>query len=125
MNKILTSMSGVMAICLSGSAVSFAEGGDTTTKTTITQTTKVTQEKGSPSFLSRIKNLATFATGAVAAVGYSIFSAVGVALLAETVGLTKVAENYLGIAKEVAQTVIASSGMLGATSAVIENFVKN
>ncbi len=119
MNKILTSMSGVMAICLSGSAVSFAEGGDTTTKTTITQTTKVTQEKGSPSFLSKIKNSATLSNGALAAAAYSMFAFASMVALVETSWLTKIAVDYLDIEKAVAQAIIISSGVLGATSAVI------
>ena len=94
------------------------------TKTKITQTTRVTKQKGSQGFYTKMKNLSTFTFGAIGVISYAIMAPTAVVLLAETMGLTKVAENYLGIEKNVAQTVIVSTGLVGATAAVLESALK-
>ena len=97
---------------------------NSTTKTTITQTMQITKQKADQGFYTKIKNLGTLAFGAIGVISYAIMAPTAVALLAETMGLTKVAENYLGIEKNVAQTVIVSTGVVGATAAVLESVLK-
>lgn len=102
---------------------SFNEADESANKT-ITQTTKIVKEKEPDNWFSRLKNIKTLALGVLASVGYTAFAVGGVALSTETIGLTKFAENKLGIDKSVAQTTVIGSGILGATAAVVEYIIK-
>ena len=94
------------------------------TKTTITQTTQIVKEEQPKSWWGKIKNLFTLKAGFLAGIAYSTFATGSIAILAETVGLTKFAEKKLGIDKTVAATTIISSGVLGAFASVVEFALK-
>ena len=94
------------------------------TKTTITQTTQIVKEEQSKSWWDKLQKIKTITFGILAYVGYTAFAVGGVAVTAETVGLTKFAKNKLGIDETVARNTIIGSGVLGATAAVAEFLMK-
>lgn len=123
-NETLTEIYGKFKVS-EGKDANKSDGNESkNTKTTITQTTQIVKEEQPKSWWDKLQKIKTITFGILAYVGYTAFAVGGVAVAAETVGLTKFAENKLGIGKDVAQATVIGSGILGATAAVAEFLMK-
>lgn len=123
-NETLTEIYGKFKVS-EGKDANKSDGNESkNTKTTITQTTQIVKEEQPKGFWGKLKELKTMTLGILGSVSYSLFGIGGVALAAETVGLTKFAKNKLGIDENVARSTIIGSGILGAAASVVEYVTK-
>lgn len=93
------------------------EGEGQNTKTTITQTTKIVKERRPKSWWEKMLSPKLLIA---CVVGYSLFAGTSFGIAAETIGISKMGTNWLGIEKKISEILTISFGIVGAFAVGLE-----